>query len=443
MKAAAFAGVAAVTALLAVTPVLLGYGTPPAAAQAPAAAPAPSCQKEAERAPVARPVPSAQKTFGSERIWPMSTGAGVTVAVLDSGVDAGHEQVSGRNIGGGADFLRRSGGGTGRYDCDGHGTAVTSLIAARKVPDVGFQGLAYGVRVLPVVVSDQHDEGKNTAVTTSPERFAKAITWAVAHGADVIHVSVTYSSRHPAVERAVSDALARDVVVVASVGNGAIVPDKVPTHPGPVPYPAAYHGVIGVAAVDANSAPLKTSPWGPYVDLVAPGSGELAANRGGGHAGVTGSGYATAFVSASAALVRAKWPNLSAADVARQLFATASPAAGDRAAVGHGMVDPYRALTEGLSDEEPAKVAGASVGPPDAATVARMRQWETVGQVALAVAGVGIVLAFAMLATLTLLPKGFRRRWRPGRAPAFPPPKPDEDDLPPAPVKLFENLETD
>jgi hypothetical protein len=59
------------------------------------------------------------------------------------------------------------------------------------------------------------------------------------------------------------------------------------------------------------------------------------------------------------------------------------------------------------------------------------------------VVGVGIVLAFVMLATLTLLPKGFRRRWRPGRAPAFPPPKPDEDDLPPAPVKLFENLETD
>jgi subtilisin family serine protease len=230
---------------------------------------------------------------------------------------------------------------------------------------------------------------------------------------------------------------------VASVGDGAVVEDKVPTGPGPTPYPAAYHGVIGVAAVDERTYPLQTSPWGPYVDLVAPGSNVQGANRGGGHLGFTGSSFAAAFVTASAALVRSKWPELSATEVARRLFATASPAAGGRSGVGYGMVDPYRALTEGLSDEEPADMVGASVEPVDPATAARLRQWQDTGTVALVAVGVGVLLAAVMLALLTLLPKGVRRRWRPGRARPIPEPKRDDGDLSPAPVKLFENLEID
>lgn len=441
MKAVTFVGVAAVTALLVVAPPgpRTGYAAEPGVAPA-------ACQKSPEPAPTQRPVPLAQSMLGTERIWPMSKGTGVTIAVLDSGVDIGHPQLNGRNIGAGADFYRRSGSGGGRFDCDGHGTAVASLIAARKVPDVGFQGLAYGVRVLPVVVSGEANQARNGPEPTSPEKFAKAIDWAVDHGADVIHVSVTYPGPHPAMERAVNDAIARDVVIVASVGDAATQGDparNLPPNPGPVPRPAAYDGVIGVAAVDGNAYPLETSPWGPYVDLVAPGSNVQGANRGGGHLGFTGSGFAAAYVSASAALVRSKWPDLGASEVARRLFATASPAAGGRSSVGHGMVDPYRALTEGLSDEEPESMAGASARPPDPEVAARVRQWEVTGQIALAAAGAGIVLAFVMLATLTLLPKGFRRRWRPGRARPLPEPKRDDGDLPPAPVRLFENLETD
>jgi len=429
MKAVMSAGLVAVTALLLVTPQSPGY-----------AAPAAACQKPPEPASVQRPVPLAQSLFGAGRIWPMSTGSGVTVAVLDSGVDVGHPQLRGPNIGTGADFYRRSGSGSGRYDCDGHGTAVTSLIAAQKVSDVGFQGLAYGARILPVVV--RGEQNRTATNTTSPEKFARAVDWAVAHGADVIQVSVTYGP-HPAIERAVSDAAARNVVVVASVGDSAVIEDKVPTKPGPTPYPAAYNGVIGVAAVDERTYPLQTSPWGPYVDLVAPGGNVQGANRGDGHVAVTGSSFATAFVTASAALVRSKWPDLSAAEVARRLFATASPAAGGRPSVGYGMVDPYRALTEGLSGEAPASIADASAQPVDPQTAARIRDWEVTGRIALAAAGAGIVLAGVMLAMLTLVPKGFRRRWRPGRARSIPEPKPDEGDLPPAPVKLFENLETE
>ena len=168
----------------------------------------------------------------------------------------------------------------------------------------------------------------------------------------------------------------------------------------------------------------------------------LAANRGGGHIGLTGNGYAAPFVSAAAALVRSKWPDLSGEEVARRLFATASPAAGARVKVGHGLVDPYRALTEGLSDESPDALSGvkpASLGPKAAA---RAEEEAFNGALALTAAGVGVLLAGTMLATLTLLPKGNRRRWRPGRAKPFPEPKKDDDDMPPAPVKLFEDLET-
>jgi hypothetical protein len=125
--------------------------------------------------------------------------------------------------------------------------------------------------------------------------------------------------------------------------------------------------------------------------------------------------------------------------VAQRLFATASPAAGPAYKVGHGLVDPYRALTEGLSADSPAALAGASPHSPDAATVARTEEWQVSGNMALAAAAIGVLLAGLMLSTLTLLPLGARRRWRPGRAKPFP--EPVVDDSPPAPLKLFEDLE--
>ncbi|MGH3729309.1 MAG: S8 family serine peptidase [Micromonosporaceae bacterium] len=413
-------------------------------------APKGGCQRTPEPQRTEKSVPYPQRMFGTDRIWPLSTGAGVTIAVLDSGVDTSHPHLSGKNIRGGADFYRGNGSGSAT-DCDGHGTAVASLIAGRKVADVGFQGLAYGATILPVVVADEFDEKEDATRVTSPAKLARAIDWAVDHGADVIHVSPTLTKDDSAVKNAITRAIDNDVVVVAAVGNRAFAgtlkkggPEV--QDPGPDTYPASYEGVIGVGAVgpakDGHYPVLKNSQWGGYVDIAAPGGEVLAANRGGGHAQFSGTGIAAAFVSAAAALVRSKWPELTVPELTRRLSATASPAAGDRFNVGSGLVDPYRALTEGLSDESPVALPG--VTPPSLGPKAAARAEEEAfhGGFALAAAGVGVLLAGGMLATLTLLPKGIRRRWRPGRTKPFPEPKKDDDDMPPAPVKLFEDLET-
>lgn len=420
-----------------------GFGTP---AQAHAAgsrpvAPAPVCDQQVRAGKQQEEIPYAQHTLGAERVWPLSTGSGVTVAVLDSGVDVSHPQLRGANIDSGTDVLR--GKGNGRYDCVGHGTAVASLIVAQKVRGVGFQGLAYDARLLPVIVGEPGN-GSSDEATVTPARLAKAINWAVSHHADVINLSLPLYQDHPAVSRAIDRATANNVVVVAAVGDEATPadPDRgIRANPGRTPYPAMRTSVIGVSAVTAGTRPLGTSPWGEHIDLVAPGQGVLAAAPRGGHTGVQGSAFAAAFVSAAAALVRAKWPDISARDVARRLFATADPAAGPRKKVGHGIVNPYRALTESLSDEEPAELSGAAIPSADPASLERAQEWASSGTISLIVVGVGMTLAGLMVATLTLLPKGIRRGWRPGQAKGFPEPPSPDDDLPPAPVKLFEDLE--
>ncbi len=375
----------------------------------PVVAPKGGCQNQPQKAKVWDGTVPAQDELDAERVWPISTGADVTVAVLDSGVDTSHDQLRGADIANGADFLHGNGGGTGKRDCDGHGTAVTSLIVAQKVNGVSFQGLAYDAKILPVVVSERHDDGpqEGRGETTSPEKLAKAIDWSVNQGAKVINLSLTLTKDNPAVKRAVANAVNHDVVVVAAAGNGARKADPAkgdPGSPGPRPYPAAYDGVIGVGAV-SYGAPLEKSQYGDYVDIAAPGNVFAAALKKG-HVGMSGTSFAAAYVSASAALLRSK---------------------------------SYRALTEGLSDDDPAEPVGMTPQSPDPAAVARSDEWEFSGTMALVGTVIGILLAGAALATLTLLPLGRRRRWHPGRAKPFP--EPEEDDMPPAPVKLFEDLE--
>ncbi|MGH3663295.1 MAG: type VII secretion-associated serine protease mycosin [Micromonosporaceae bacterium] len=374
----------------------------------------------------------------AEKVWPISTGRKVTVAVIDSGVDTSHEQLEGAKIAGGADFLRGNGGGNGQLDCNGHGTAAASLIAAQKIEGVGFQGLAYDAKILPITLSETVDdtEETNSEKRTSPEKYARAIDSAVDSGADVINMSLVIRSDVPVLERAINRALANDVVLVAAAGN--FDPKE---EPPPPPIPASYDGVIGVSAIDRLSRLYKNSQPGEQVDLAAPGDGVVVANRGGDHATLKGADMAAPFVSAAAALVRSRWPELSADEVARRLFATASPAPGSHEKVGYGLVDPYRALTEELSDEPPVEIDGVEVPTLAPEEVARREEWAFGGVLALSTAGVGVVLAGAMLATLTLLPLGHRRKWRPGRA--KPIPEPEEDDMPPAPLRLFEDLEAD
>ncbi|MFI5844859.1 type VII secretion-associated serine protease mycosin [Catenuloplanes sp. NPDC051500] len=373
----------------------------------PASAAAPQCQEPGQ---VIAPVPWPQRALLPQRAYPLATGAGITVAVLDSGVDAAHPQLAGQVLGG-RDYLY-SAGGRGDRDCVGHGTAVGSIIAARAVDGAGFRGIAPGARLLPVIVSERRSDGEESSgEAVSPARFATAVRDAVAAGAGIINISAVFTADDPAVRAAVEFATGANVLVVAAAGNSA-------TDGNPTPYPAAYPDVLGVGAVDESGRVLDESGRGDFVDLVAPGDGVVAATRQRGHAVLRGTSFATAFVSGAAALVRQYHPDLDARAVARRLIATASPSPGGPRsdAYGAGAVDPYRAVTERLVAADPTAAAAPLVPRVDPAAVARAREWQrlTVTALRLCAGLLGVALAGALIVVARR--RGRWRRWRPARA---------------------------
>lgn len=388
-------------------------GTTPAAAAAPAGA----CQNAEPGHPVVPALPWAQQLLDPDRVWPSTRGAGVLVAVIDSGVDTDQPQLSrpGKVLPG-RDFYS-PGRLPATFDCESHGTEVASIIAADPVPGVGFHGIAPDARILPVRVTDRELNGQGEILQIDPQEVADGIRYAVDQGARVLNLSLAGSTDLPAVRDAVGYAVSRDVVVVAAAGNQQ--QDGTTELPS---YPAAYPGVLGVGAIDINGARVSSSQIGPYVGIVGPGAGVLAATRIAGQSYVDGTSFATAFVSGAAALVRAAWPQLSAAEVIQRLEATASPARGGRASeeYGAGVVDPYRAVTDQLDPRAPTALPAYVPTPPDQAQLARIaeqRRTDTVAE--WSAAGAIGVLALAAMAAVAL-PRGRRRHWRPARAAELP-----------------------
>ncbi|MEU8259345.1 type VII secretion-associated serine protease mycosin [Micromonospora sp. NPDC048999] len=368
----------------------------PAAARAPSACAAPPTP--------ARPVteqPWPQQRYAPDRLAPLATGAGVTVAVVDSGVDRGHPQLAGRVLAG-ADFLDP--GGDGTRDCAGHGTGVASIIAATPRPGVAFQGLAPGARILPVRVSEQQVvEGRESGRTVGAADFARAIRWAVDHGADVLNLSVVLYADNPAVRLAIAYAAHHDVVVVAAAGN-------LHDSGNPRPYPAAYDGVLG-----ADGTRADFSQTGPHVDLVAPGSDVLMAAPGQGHRRAEGTSYAAPFVAATAALLRQYRPELTATEVAWRIVDSADPAPGGGGETGAGVLNPYRAVTEapGPAVAHPRRAATLAVDRPDPVEVAQRTRRAAARDRALLVAGATGTATLVVVLLAVVLPRGARRRWRP------------------------------
>ncbi|GAA4698661.1 type VII secretion-associated serine protease mycosin [Phytohabitans rumicis] len=408
------------TAALAATAIVLAapmVGAPPAPAAVP---PAGACRDPEPARPVVADQPWAQQLLDVRGAWRHSTGTGVVVAVVDSGVDGDHPQLAGKVLRG-RDFFF-AGNLPGAFDCVSHGTAVGSVIAAAPVDGVGFHGVAPGATILPVRITDRElaDSGDPTPI--DPAALARGIRYATDHRAKVINLSLSGYGDFPVVRDAVAYARSRDVLLVAAAGN------RQGTRAS---YPAAYDGVLGVGAVDIAGARASGSQAGDHVDLVAPGAGVLAAARVGGHAYWDGTSIATPFVAGTAALVRSAHPDLSAEQVARRLIATASPARGGRKSgeYGAGLVDPYRAVTETPPAQGPAPMAAVALPPPDHQAARDAAWWHRTGHLAKAGLGgaVAAILVAAALAWSVL--RGRRRRWAPARA-ASPPTVPVGENLP-------------
>jgi type VII secretion-associated serine protease mycosin len=381
--------------------------------------------------PVVRPLPWAQDLLGAERAWAHSTGAGVTVAVVDSGVDADHPQLHrpGKVLRGRDFFL--VGRLPGNYDCVSHGTAVASIIGADPANGIGFHGIAPGVKILPVRVTDRESDMQLTR-TVAPAVLARGIVYAVDQGAKVVNLSMAGDRDEKAIRQAIAYAVRKDVVVVAAVGN------RQNDTPGIQPsYPASYPGVLGVGAIDIAGA-RANSQTGPYVDIVAPGDGVLAATRRTGHMYVSGTSFAAPFVSATAALVRSAWPELTAAQVIQRLRATATPARGGSGSpeYGAGIVDPYRAVTEGMAASA-RTVPAATVRPADEQQLATQAWWRRTGTEARGLTGIAVASALALALTGGLLAAGRRRRWSAARTVVPRPGSQLQPDREPPPERLF------
>lgn len=276
--------------------------------------------------------------FAAEDVWAVSQGEGVTVAVVDSGVDARHPDLAGQVLEG-KDF---TGGGSAQEDKMGHGTAMASIIAAHghgAGNASGMMGLAPKAKILPLRVLQTEKDPMHD------ETWAAAMRYAVDQGAKVINMSFGNESGKTLSDgrAAIAYAQAHDVVLVAGSGNeGSIVVDE----------PAALPGVLSVGAHDRKGNLWEGSNTGEGLDLVAPGAEILAADmdRPQQYALSNGTSDATAYVSAAAALVRSKYPDLTAGQVVNRLIKSASFAhhkglkAPDEE-YGYGIVRPYSALT--------------------------------------------------------------------------------------------------
>jgi type VII secretion-associated serine protease mycosin len=348
----------------------------------------------------------AQERYDLAAVGRLSRGEGVTVAVLDSGVDQTHPQLAGAARDGGDELAD---GGTGLSDCVGHGTAVASLIAARPAPGIAFQGVAPSAQVLSIRVSERVATEEGVTGAGDLQALVDGIQAAVAARPrpGVLNLSLSTTTDSPALRAAVRAALDADIVVVASVGNLA-------GQGNPTPYPAAYDGVVGVGAIDAQGRRLAGSQVGGFVDLVAPGGEVVAAARGGGHVTVSGTSFAVPYVAGTAALIRARWPQLRRDEVVRRLLATADPPAGDQPSpdYGRGVVNPMRALTEVLP---PVVMAGPTTITPAIEPVRLGDGERGAAPVGLLTAAGGLLLGALVVAGLALAtPAGRRRGWRPG-----------------------------
>ncbi|MFC9428573.1 type VII secretion-associated serine protease mycosin [Streptomyces sp. NPDC056987] len=292
-----------------------------------------------------------------DELWADTKGEGVSVAVIDTGVDNTNRQLrKAVDTSAGTEFLakemEKGKDGDGTDDKVGHGTKVAGIIAARPRKGTGFVGLAPEATIIPIRQNDEKNSGQDTTM-------AKAIDHAIAQKADVINIS--QDTTKPLTEnsdlgRAVRRALDNDIVVVASAGNDGVDGRRKNT------YPAAFDGVLAVAASDRNNERAPFSQSGTFVGVAAPGVDIVSTVPGNGQCVDNGTSFSAPYVAGVAALLRAKHPKWKAHQIVAQIEQTAERSVnGHDDFVGWGVVDPVRALTE---DDRAPESPRPDPGPP-------------------------------------------------------------------------------
>lgn len=222
------------------------------------------------------------KSMGLPFLWSITMGSSdIVVAVLDTGIDKDHEDLSGQVIGE-VNFTESS----TADDIYGHGTHIAGIIAAKN-NDIGILGIAPGVKLLNVKVAD--DRGRCNA-----SDLAKGIIWAVDNGADIINISIEIKDPSPDLEEPIEYAWSHGVLIIAAAGNNG----------GQYPvYPAYYDNCIAVAAIKEDNSLAPLSNHGDWVTLAAPGFDIYSTLPNDGYGFESGTSFANAYVSGIAALL--------------------------------------------------------------------------------------------------------------------------------------------
>jgi subtilisin family serine protease len=265
--------------------------------------------------------------MGTESAWRQTTGADLTVAIVDSGIDLGHPDLAPNlwtNPGEipangvdddhngyvddvhGYDFVD---GDADPQDLNGHGTHVAGIVGARGGNGIGGSGVAWQARLMAVRVLDADARGSTTAV-------AQGIHYAVDNGARIVNLSLAGPTATADVEEAVRYAQDHGALIVAAAGNSGADLASSPT------YPAAYPeaGVLGVAATAQDGALSSVSDYGPGADLAAPGEQILSTALGGGYEWRTGTSMAAPHVAGALVLLAAARPDLDATGLRNALL---------------------------------------------------------------------------------------------------------------------------
>ncbi|MFD8215794.1 type VII secretion-associated serine protease mycosin [Streptomyces sp. NPDC059697] len=278
----------------------------------------------------------------AEQMWQTSTGKGITVAVIDSGVNADLPDLKGQILPG-MDEAPDSPGDE-HTDYEGHGTGMALLIAGTGKGNggAGTFGLAPGAKILPVRTPDRGLDGVRYTKEFS-ETVSRGIRYAVDSGAQVINISMAVPEGSEQLTTAVKYALEKGSLIFAGVGNSGSE-DK----GNPVEYPAATPGVVGVGAVGKDLRKTTESEYGPQVDIAAPGEEMYSVcPNGAGLCRSHGTSDATALASASAALIWSKHPTWTNNQVLRVMLNTiGGPTDGAKRndSIGYGIVRPRIAL---------------------------------------------------------------------------------------------------